>query len=157
MKKVYYFFIFVILLIVLGLAFFVYAEPLFAPNNSAPLNNTACINSNCFSVEIANTEAEREQGLMFRQNLDNDKGMLFIFDKEGVYPFWMKNTLIPLDMIWIDKNYKVVFIGKNSRPCQVNGECPSIIPDAKAMYVLEINSGLSDRISIQVGDSVYIK
>ena len=72
----------------------------------------------CFQVELARTESERDQGLMYRKELDKNKGMLFIFDKEGIYPFWMKNTLIPLDMIWIDSNNKIVFIAQNVQPCK---------------------------------------
>lgn len=119
----------------------------------------ACINSNCFLVELAKTNAEREKGLMHRSQLGQYSGMLFIFDKEGIYPFWMKNTLIPLDIIWIDGNPsadsgQVVFINKNSQPCPSNGECPSINPGVNATYVLEINAGFCDGLDIKVGDVV---
>jgi hypothetical protein len=58
---------------------------------------TACFSGKCFSLEVARTPDERQYGLMNRESLDPDKGMLFVFEKEGVYPFWMKNTKIPLD------------------------------------------------------------
>ena len=109
----------------------------------------------CFQVELARTESERDQGLMYRKELDKNKGMLFIFDKEGIYPFWMKNTLIPLDMIWIDGNNKVVFISQNVQPCK-SFICPTIFPPVKAKYVLEINAGLCDKMGLKIGDDLKI-
>ena len=64
-----------------------------------------------------------KNGLMFRENMDSDRGMLFIFEKEGEYPFWMKNTLIPLDIIWINKDKEVVFISENAQPCEEGKPC----------------------------------
>ena len=93
---------------------------------------------------------------MYRTELDKDKGMLFIFDKEGIYPFWMKNTLIPLDMIWIDSSNKVVFISQNVQPCK-SLICPVIIPSASAKYVLEINAGICEELGLKIGDEVEIK
>ena len=91
---------------------------------------------------------------MYRKQMNDDKGMLFIFDKTGIYPFWMMNTYITLDMIWIDSNKKIVFIQKNAKPCEnyASAICQSIIPTATAKYVLEINGGLSDKKDIKVGD-----
>lgn len=112
-----------------------------------------CFNDNCFYVELSETPEQKSQGLMFREKLDLNKGMLFIFKKEGIYPFWMKNTLISLDIIWIDKNKEVVFISQDVEPCSIN-ECKSIIPDKKALYVLEINKGLSDEIGLTIGSKL---
>lgn len=114
-----------------------------------------CINNNCFVSEVAKTNAERGQGLMYRIALDNDKGMLFIFDKEGIYSFWMKNTLIHLDMIWIDKNNNIVFIKENAQPC-LKEVCEVITPNEKALYVLEVNSGNVEKYNIKLGDEVSI-
>lgn len=91
------------------------------------------------------------QGLMERQSLNKNEGMLFIFKQEGIYPFWMKNTLIPLDIIWISKEKKIVFINKNSQPCGT-ADCPIINPGVKAKYVLEINAGISEEIGLETGD-----
>ena len=107
-------------------------------------------------MELAKTEAEREKGLMNRTSLDSNKGMLFIFDKEDIYSFWMKNTLIPLDMIWINQNNKVVFISKNAQPCKTL-ICPVITPTVNAKYVLETNAGLSGKFGFKPGDAVDIK
>lgn len=115
--------------------------------------NKVCYKKSCFDVELAKTGNEQRKGLMFRESLDEDKGMLFIFEKEGNYPFWMKNTLIPLDIIWIDSNYTVVFINKNTQPCE-DIICDSFDPQRYALYVLEINAGLADKIGLKVGDKV---
>ncbi|MCX6815196.1 MAG: DUF192 domain-containing protein, partial [Candidatus Aenigmarchaeota archaeon] len=90
-------------------------------------------------------------GLMDRNYLASDKGMLFVFANEGVYPFWMKNTLIPLDMIWLDSDHGVVFISRDTQPCKQD-PCPTINPGKNAKYVLEVNAGVSDRIGLKEGD-----
>ena len=109
-----------------------------------------CFNENCYAVELAQTDEQRQTGLMGREHLDKDKGMLFIYEDEGVYTFWMKNTLIPLDMIWIDGNGTVARIIKNAEPCGKE-YCPSINPNKKAKYVLEINGGEADRLGLAEG------
>jgi uncharacterized membrane protein (UPF0127 family) len=119
-------------------------------------SSEACFGEKCFSIELALTSGEREVGLMNRAQMDADKGMLFVFENEGVYPFWMKNTLIPLDMIWIDSDYHVVYIERNALPC-TSDPCPVFNPGKKAKYVLEINGGLTDKTGIKEGDLVAIK
>jgi len=114
-------------------------------------DKSVCIGKDCFYVEIADTPEKRNQGLMYRENLDEDRGMLFIFEKEEIYSFWMKNTLIPLDIIWLNENKEVVFIVKNAQPCEEEN-CPSIKPDKEARYVLEINAGLVDKIGLKTGN-----
>jgi hypothetical protein len=112
-----------------------------------------CFKENCFSVEVADSEEERRRGLMFREKLDEEEGMLFIFEKEGNYPFWMKNMNFPLDIVWISKEREVVFIKKDFLPCE-NKNCKIITPKEKAKYVLELNSGTVDCFSIQEGEKV---
>ena len=116
--------------------------------------NLVCIENRCFTIEIASTPDERAAGLMEREHLDPDRGMLFVFEQEGKYSFWMKNTRIPLDMIWIGSDLQVVDIRRNAQPCPDQGECPSIDPSGNALYVLEISAGESDEFSI--GDTVEI-
>jgi uncharacterized membrane protein (UPF0127 family) len=120
------------------------------------IGKNVCIGKKCFRAEVVDTPMTREVGLMYRTHLDEDRGMLFVFEKEDLYPFWMKNTLIPLDMIWINQDRKVVFIYRNATPCG-EGECPPLYPDANAKYVLEVNAGLSDRYGIKVGDEARIR
>ena len=114
------------------------------------------LSKKCFQVEVAKTPAEQERGLMFREHLDKDRGMLFIFEKEGNYPFWMKNTLIPLDMIWINQNKEVVFIKENAEPCH-EFNCPTINPIKNAKYVLEINGGVAKDINLKSRDKIILE
>lgn len=115
-----------------------------------------CFDSTCFNVEIVDTPQTRQQGLMYRERLGADEGMLFIFDSTGRYPFWMKNTLIYLDMIWIDSKNKVVAIHRYAEPCTAD-PCRSYDPEAEALYVLEISGGISVEKGINIGDYAEIK
>ena len=114
-----------------------------------------CIKKICFNIEIAKTQEEREKGLMYRSHLEENKGMLFIFQDEEIYPFWMKNTLIPLDIIWINKDLEIVEIKNNFQPCEEDS-CPSYKPKQKAFYVLEINAGLAEKYGFKEGDKIYL-
>ena len=132
------------------------ANILFAPSSEQSGQNQVCFGRQCFFVELAKTEAEREKGLMYKTYLNKNAGMLFIFNKEGIYPFWMKNTLISLDIIWIDGNNEVVFISHDAQPCK-SLICPTINPSAKAKYVLEINAGMAKKTGFKAGDSLELK
>ena len=107
-------------------------------------NATACFGESCFSVELAQSLDERGRGLMFRESLDENSGMLFVFPESGKHTFWMKNTLIPLDMIWIDENKRVTHIESNVPPCMAD-PCQTYTPSSDSLYVLEINSGLAEK------------
>ncbi|MDO8507994.1 MAG: DUF192 domain-containing protein [bacterium] len=122
------------------------------PKTEKPKNDV-CYKDRCFQVEIARTYAEHEKGLMSRESLPADHGMLFVFRESSRYSFWMKNTLIPLDIIWLDENGKVVYIKENTKPCG-EGLCETMKPDTPALYVLEINSGKVKEVGLNVGDSV---
>jgi len=131
-----------------------------ASGNESSTNNSGngslskvCFGAKCFYVELAVTSEERARGLMFREHLDPDKGMLFIYQDEGVHYFWMKNTLIPLDMVWINGNREVISVSKDVQPCQTS-QCPSIGPGQKVQYVLELNGGTSDEIGLAIGDKI---
>jgi hypothetical protein len=106
-----------------------------------------------FLMDIAKTSEERNLGLMYKESLDSNKGMIFIYNKEKKYSFWMKNTMIPLDIIWLNKSKNVVYISKNTQPCKQN-DCPSIKPNRRAIYVLEINANLSDKLGLNIGDLI---
>ncbi len=105
-----------------------------------------------FFIELAVTEYEQMIGLMFRKTLPRRNGMLFIYNDEDFRYFWMKNTYIPLDMVFIDSNLRVVDIFKNARPLDET----TIASKAKAQYVLEINGGQADACKIKKGTRVKI-
>jgi uncharacterized membrane protein (UPF0127 family) len=116
-----------------------------------------CFNKDtCVSLEIADNDSSRERGLMFRKSLPESTGMLFIFPEEGVFSFWMKNTLIGLDMVWLDKDLKVVYIKPFAPPCE-SYDCPSYEPKVTAKYVLEVNAGFTGLNRIRVNDKAYLQ
>ncbi|HEX5034235.1 MAG TPA: DUF192 domain-containing protein [bacterium] len=103
-----------------------------------------------FQAELADDPAERSQGLMWRQELGKDRGMLFIFPQDTEGPFWMKNTLISLDIIFISADKKVVSLVERATPQTTSPRAP----EGPYRYVLEINGGRSSELGIQAGDAV---
>jgi uncharacterized membrane protein (UPF0127 family) len=103
-------------------------------------------------VQVVTKPADQAQGLMYRRNLEKDSGMLFIFPQEEPQSFWMKNTLIPLDMIFISADFIIVDI-TTMQPCTAD-PCPSYTSRQPARYVLEINAGYSRSHTIAIGDKV---
>src|SRR3989338_6034474 len=104
-------------------------------------------------VEVADDNAERAIGLMSRTSLEDNYGMIFVFPEENEVTFWMKNTLIPLDMIFISEDFKILDI-KTAEPCKEN-TCQLYGPVKNVKYVLEVNAGFAIRNNIKVGDLVY--
>ena len=110
-----------------------------------------------FSVEIADDDATRAQGLMFVDEMADDHGMLFIFPNERPRSFWMKNTRIPLDIIYLNRDFEVVSISADTPPCRSrNRRCPSYPSDGPAQYVLEINGGLAAELGLAPGDRIQV-
>ena len=103
-----------------------------------------------FAVEIADTPSKREMGLQYRRDLAADRGMIFLFPAESRQSFWMKNTPLPLDMIFINLDRKIVGIVEQTVPFSLDPRSGS----APSQYVLEINGGLSKRHGIKAGDTV---
>ena len=101
-------------------------------------------------IEIADDDYQRETGLMHRSSMGNHQGMLFIFEEEANRGFYMKNTLISLDIIYIDKDGKIVSFAENAKPLDETS-LPSEVP---AQYVLEINGGLSEEWLLEIGDTI---
>ena len=93
-------------------------------------------------LETAENDEDRARGLMFRDVLAPDAGMVFVFDSDGRYPFWMKNTMIPLDMIWLSADGKVVDVLAAVPPCRMD-PCPSYGGTVPARAVLEVSSGFA--------------
>ncbi len=102
------------------------------------------------NIQIANTEFDRQLGLMFRKSMEENQGMLFIFPEARVQSFWMRNTLISLDMIFIDVNKKIITIHKNTKVMSDQ----SYASTGPAKYVLEVDAGFADKNNIKVGDTI---
>lgn len=109
-----------------------------------------------YRVEVARTAEEMAQGLMYRESLADRTGMLFLFPyDDDSHKFWMKNTLIPLDIIWLDKDGKVLFISANTPPCKAD-PCPNYGPDFAIANVLEIAGGMAEKENVTVGSTIRL-
>ena len=106
-----------------------------------------------FKVEIAETQEKRKKGLMFRTELDEDKGMLFIFPYPDLVNIWMKNTFLSLDIVFISEDNIIVDIVKEALPLSEKIYTSKLV----AKYILEINSGLIKKLDINIGDKVKIE
>lgn len=102
-------------------------------------------------VEVASTSAQQQAGLSNRDSMAPDHGMLFVFDSEGEWGFWMKGMRFSLDIIWFDSQRNVVFMEQGLLPCTPQG-CPVYAPPVKAMYVLEVNAGFVQAHGIATGE-----
>lgn len=105
------------------------------------------------NLEVARSESKQQQGLMNRTELSEDSGMIFIFDKESQQTFWMMNTLISLDIIYLNKDMKVVSIAKSTKTNQTEEVYPSNFP---AQFVVEMNGGWSQKNDLKVGENFEI-
>ena len=107
------------------------------------------------SAEVADTRPAIQRGLMYRETLDEDEGMFFVFDREEVHIFWMKNVNFPLDMLWLDSNNRVVHIERSVPPCD-DDPCALYTPSAPAKFVLETRAGFVESNGISVGDGITL-
>ena len=105
--------------------------------------------------EIVNTPEGRARGLMFHPKLTEKESMLFVYDSEGIYNFWMKNVYFPIDIIWIDSNFSIVHIIRNVPPC-TKTRCQIYTPPVTARYVLEVTADFTEKYDIKAGDRVKI-
>jgi len=106
--------------------------------------------AHAFNVEVARTLRQRELGLMFRRSMPEDRGMLFFFDAERPIAMWMKNTYIPLDMVFVSRSGVVTGVARGAKPLS-----EEIIPSGRPAYaVVELNAGVADAIQLAVGDQV---
>jgi uncharacterized membrane protein (UPF0127 family) len=108
-----------------------------------------------FSVELAKTQKEQALGLMFRDSLPEDQGMLFIFPTETRRGFWMKNMRISLDIFYFDSELKLVSVAENTPPCRTE-RCPSYPSAGPAQYVLELNAGKAGELGVKPGDPLEL-
>lgn len=124
-------------------------------SNLIGLNTTEItIGNTTITAWIANTEQSRETGLMNISNLSERNGMLFVFDEPGVYSFWMKNTLVPLDILFVSSNMTIVNV-QTMTPC-TQDPCEIYSPPSMVKYAIEVNGGFADEYNITSGDQIVI-
>lgn len=105
------------------------------------------------TAELAVTDQERQLGLMYRKKINPDQGMLLVFERTNFYSIWMKNMKIPLDILWLDKEKRIVHIERDVPPCKED-PCPSYSSRFPAMYVLEIKAGSVNEHKLKMYDRV---
>ncbi|MHB8914174.1 MAG: DUF192 domain-containing protein, partial [Minisyncoccota bacterium] len=121
---------------------------------AAPATPTASFGGVSLRIEFATTSAEREKGLGGRASIREDYGMLFVFPKDDLYGFWMKDTLVPLDMFWLDSKGQVISIAQDV----ATSSFPSVFyPAAPARYVLETSAGFARNHDIATGTPLLLK
>jgi uncharacterized membrane protein (UPF0127 family) len=108
-----------------------------------------------FTVEVAESQEKQALGLMFRETMPDDHGMVFIFPAEGMRSFWMKNTKIPLDIFYFDEDLKLVNVSENTPPCR-SSRCPGYPSTGPAKYVLELNAGKAAELGARPGDELKL-
>lgn len=146
-------FIIILLLFLFFVSIFLFIK---FTNNKTKDKTKINIKENIYTLIVSRTDEDKARGLMNVSYMKSNEGMIFIYENEVKYGFWMKNCLIPLDMIFINKDGKVVDINKNALPCKENIVCPTYYPDFNYKYVIELNSGQIDEIDLKIGDIVKI-
>jgi len=109
-------------------------------------------------AEIADTPKKRAEGLMYREHLAQNRGMLFTFGQAQLWTFWMKNTKIPLDIIWMNEKKQIIHIARSVPICtRTDDRCPQYQPNDPALYVLELGSGEADRLKLEKGSKLKFR
>src|SRR3989337_306152 len=96
------------------------------------------------TAEGAITHEQQMKGLMFRKHLAEDRGMLLIYPQDGIHGIWMKNCLVSLDLIWLDKDHRIIYMKEHVPPCRAE-PCPTYKPPLMSRYVLEVHEGLAEK------------
>lgn len=104
-----------------------------------------------YTVEVADDDEERAMGLMFREEMPEDRGMIFIHERQEPQSYWMKNTKIPLDILYFDESRKLVSQQRDVPPCSAGNQCPPYPSNAPARYVLELNAGQAAKLKLNDG------
>jgi uncharacterized membrane protein (UPF0127 family) len=142
---------------------------LMAPAEQRALNRgrAAFADGTTVTLEVAATEPVRNRGLMFRESLAEDAGMIFVFERPGFYPFWMQNCRIALDILWLDDGFRVTSMAESVPPCRMAGcdppcaspACPSYAPEAgtTARYVIEVAAGFAKRHGVVKGQAIAVQ
>jgi uncharacterized membrane protein (UPF0127 family) len=107
-------------------------------------------------AEVMARDQDMMRGMMFRDSIAPDRGMLFIHTQPGLYRYWMYQVRIPLDIIWMDRAHQIVEISANTPPCQEKSaqQCPNFGGSQPAMFVLELGGGMAQKYGLKVGDRI---
>jgi uncharacterized membrane protein (UPF0127 family) len=128
-----------------------------APSRQVPSWVTVVLPSGeSFGVEVAADDAARARGYMYRREVGPREGMLFWYPEPGRYSFWMKNCLVPLDIVWLDASWRVTHVVERAEPCPRSGPCPSLVPPSEARYILEFAAGTAARHGLSPGALVVV-
>ncbi|WP_083489661.1 DUF192 domain-containing protein [Stenotrophomonas ginsengisoli] len=134
--------------------------PACASAGSSPASNTGLpwveLAGQRYEVELATDDHSRAQGLMYRTQLPAGRGMLFIHDRQEWQAYWMKNTRIPLDILYFDSQLRLVSQQRNVPPCPPRSDCPPYPSEGPARYVLELNAGHAARLQLQNGQRLIL-
>lgn len=126
------------------------------PETRLPTIPVTFPNGKAVRAELATDPSDQQRGLMFRTSLAPDRGMLFVFIQPGNHPFWMYQTLIPLDIIWMDASRRIVFLSANTPACppEKGQNCPNYGGEHPAQYVLELAAGSAAALGLKIGDQL---
>ena len=123
-----------------------------------PVQNTVDVvfnNGIHVSAEVVDTRLAIRRGLMYREDMGEDEGMIFVFDREGIHSFWMMNVNFPLDIVWLDSDYNVVHVERDVPVC-AGDMCPLYTPLEPAKFVLETRAGFTSLNDIDVGSQMFL-
>ncbi len=137
---------------VLLLVLFLFCESLFLQSKGFTI--VILPDGSTLNVELSTTPDEWAKGLMYRESIPENYGMLFVFKNSDYHYFWMKNTLIPLDIIWLDEKKEIIYIEENCKPCKKE-PCKTYGPNMPAKFVIEVKAGFSKKHSLKPGDKLY--
>ncbi len=142
-------------IVLLGFFLFALNSQSRVPSQMAGSSRACFASGACLELELARSNEERARGLMFRTSLASDAGMLFVFESDDTHSFWMKNTKIPLDIIWADSNGRIVEIVADAQPCTVD-PCPLLGGQKDARFVVEATAGFVRQNGVRLNQKVEI-
>jgi len=126
-------------------------------NHDRYLKGIAEIDGFILNFDLALTDKQKHDGLSIKSSMQENEGMLFIFDEPTRQSFWMKGMKFPIDIIWLDENLSIVHIEKSLDPCETWNPCPAYKPTAEALYVLETISGFSEEHDLKIGKRINME
>jgi len=125
-----------------------FSGPIYTAAQDQYMKTTVAVKNTTIVADLALTPDQQSKGLSGREKLSENQGMLFVMKTPGMYGFWMKEMKFPLDIFWLDRTGKVVYIKENLQPCLTTLNCPTFTPDMNSLYVLETVAGFAHKYGI---------